>query len=138
MSKINQINNDEVMGIVFHVFDYYRFSDIYSDLFNFFDQSSVYNRSIRCLMNNCNTTGIDVDLNVSEIRIYPNPTNGIITVQGKEIQTVEIINISGQIINQLRTNTEEFIIDMSEQPAGIYIVKIETNKGILAKRIILR
>lgn len=138
MSNINQIDNDEIMGIVFHAFDYYRFPDIYRDLFSFINQSSVNNKSIRCLMNDCNITGIDVNLSVNTIKIYPNPTNGIISVQGKDIHSVVIININGQIIKQLSTSTEQYTIDIREQPTGIYMIKIVTNKGIVLKKVMMK
>jgi hypothetical protein len=37
-------------------------------------------------------------------RIYPNPTNGIFTIEGENIQLIEITNINGQIIKQLTIN----------------------------------
>ena len=138
MSNINQIDNDEIMGIVFHAFDYYRFPDIYRDLFSFINQSSVNNKSIKCLMNECNTTGIDVNISVNNINIYPNPTNGLFTVKGKEIHLAVITNMSGQIIKQLSINAEQFTLDISEQPIGVYIIKIVTNKGIVVKKVMLK
>lgn len=73
----------------------------------------------------------------NHIKIYPNPTSGFFTIKGKDIQSVEITNISGQIIKQLSTNTEEFIIDMSGQPVGIYMVKIATKNGISVEKILI-
>jgi len=138
MMNINQIDNDEIMGIVFHAFDYYRFPDIYRDLFNFINQSSVNNKSIRCLMNDCNITGIDENISDNNIKIYPNPTKGIFSVQGKEIRTIEITNISGQIIKKISTRTKRFTVDINEQPKGIYMIKIVTDKGIVVKKVILK
>lgn len=138
MMNINQIENDEIMGIVFHAFDYYRFPDIYRDLFSFINQSPVNNKSIKCLMNDCNTTGVDENISINNIKVYPNPTNGIISVRGTEIRTIEIINIRGQIIKQLSISAEQFTIDITEQPTGIYMIKIVTDKGIFVEKVVLR
>jgi hypothetical protein len=51
----------------------------------FISQSAVNNQSIKCLMNNCNPSGIVENIKVNNINIYPNPTNGVLSIQGKEI-----------------------------------------------------
>ncbi|MDN5290991.1 MAG: hypothetical protein PWQ06_1230 [Anaerophaga sp.] len=92
MSNINQIDDGEIMGIVYHEFDYYRFPDIYKNLFMFINQSAVNNQSIKCLMNNCNTSGIDKNIKINDINIFPNQTNGVLTIQGEEMKSIVINN----------------------------------------------
>ncbi len=136
MSNINQIDDDEIMGIVYHAFDYYRFPYIYRDLFSFLSQNQVNNKSIKDLMNET-SLGIDNNYVRGEIIIYPNPSKGLFTIQGNDLQFIEIVNINGRIINKSLIENNQFNIDLSKQPKGIYIIKIVTNKVIITRKIIL-
>lgn len=61
--------------------------------------------------------------------IYPNPTNGNITVSGDNISLVEVYNICGQKVISLETKTSSVNVNMSELTAGVYMVKIVDNNG---------
>ena len=74
------------------------------------------------------STGIDEFDNPS---IYPNPTNDLIHID-YEITNVEIFNIVGQLVKE----TKENVIDLSEQQAGTYILKVFTPSGVVTKQII--
>ena len=136
MSNLNQVDENEIMGIVYHAFDYYRFPDIYRNLFSFLSQNQVNNKSIKDLMNETNT-GIGNNHKSELIKIFPNPTNGVFTVQGVGLKSYEITNISGQIIKKSRINDKQFDIELGKQPKGIYLVKILTDKGMMFRKIIL-
>jgi len=76
--------------------------------------------------------------------ILPNPTTGTFAIQGENIQSVEITNINGQIIKQLSIDSPsasrqdyQLSIDLSDQPKGLYFVKINTEKGISVKKVVL-
>lgn len=81
----------------------------------------------------------------SDIKLYPNPTTGVFTVEGgnlsagqASIQSVEILNINGQTIyssNDLKSSYK-FQLDLSNQPKGIYFVKIQSKNYINVKKII--
>ncbi len=68
------------------------------------------------------------------ITIYPNPTTGIFTIQGKGIQSIQITNISGQIVKQLTINNEQFTIDLSNYSKGIYFIKIQIDNKKISKK----
>ena len=71
------------------------------------------------------------------ITIYPNPTTGIFTIQGKGIQSIQITNISGQIVKQLTINNEQFTIDLSNYSKGIYFINIQFDNKKISKKIIV-
>ena len=72
-----------------------------------------------------------------ELKIYPNPTDGLLKVEIlnlPENQTANIwlYNISGRLITSLRGITGFATIDISDQPQGTYLMKIvagETTSG---------
>lgn len=74
------------------------------------------------------STGIDEFDNPS---VYPNPTNGLIYID-YEITNVEIYNIVGQLVKESKEN----VIDLSEQEAGSYILKVITPAGVVTKQIV--
>ena len=69
----------------------------------------------------------------TDVKIYPNPTNGIFYVDCRDdIKTVDIFNILGSIVH---TGTERRL-DISALPNGIYIVNIKSDKQVINKQII--
>ena len=65
-----------------------------------------------------------------EIKIYPNPTDGLLKVEIlnlPEDQTANIwlYNLSGRLITSFKGITDFTNIDISEQPTGTYLLKIE-------------
>jgi hypothetical protein len=63
----------------------------------------------------------------SNLEIYPNPTNSAIYIQtGEVIQSVEICNLSGQLLfNEKNSSGEKNLnLDLSKLESGTYILKI--------------
>ncbi|MES2838242.1 MAG: choice-of-anchor J domain-containing protein [Bacteroidota bacterium] len=76
--------------------------------------------------------------------VVPNPTTGIATVNvldktSKNI-TISVVSISGQVISENTINTNGLevnsTIDLSNQPKGVYFVKVVGEKSIQTKRVI--
>lgn len=61
--------------------------------------------------------------------IYPNPTNGNITICGEEINMVEVYNICGQKVMTVKANSSNVNINMSALTTGVYMVKITDKNG---------
>ena len=61
--------------------------------------------------------------------IYPNPTNGDITVYGENINMVEVYNLCGQKVMSIETNSNNVNVNMSALTTGIYMVKVVDNNG---------
>jgi len=75
-----------------------------------------------------------------EILLYPNPTTGQLIIENGELimENVEIFNVMGQkqktIVNYQLSIVNS--IDISHLSAGIYFVKIQTEKGEIIKKVI--
>jgi hypothetical protein len=70
-------------------------------------------------------TGIN-NIKNSNIKIYPNPTNNIINIEGltkNENNTIQIFDVQGKLVIS-KTITEKGTIDLSELNKGIYVIKI--------------
>lgn len=68
-----------------------------------------------------------------KIRLYPNPTSGLINIQANGYQEVNVYNFSGQFMERDTQNQ----IDLSPYPKGIYFVNILTEEGSAVKKIIV-
>ncbi len=73
---------------------------------------------------------------IDEISIFPNPTTGIFTIQSSMVSgqsSVEIYNIMGQkmLTKILRSAKDGKVIDLSNQPNGIYLYRVIKADGSL-------
>ena len=73
--------------------------------------------------------GIENPEDVITVSIYPNPTNGEVSVVGTNDEVVEILvmDMNGRQVSTF-TNTNRF--DLSNLPSGIYIVSLKTRSSI--------
>ena len=70
--------------------------------------------------------------------VYPNPTYGKVKIEGEDIQSVTIFNILGEKVFEGSANGDAFEYDFSNQSAGLYLIKVETAKGIESTRVTVR
>ena len=70
--------------------------------------------------------GLENNFVKSEIKLYPNPTNGIVTIDAKQLQKAEVFDATGRLIIKSKSN----IINLERQPKGLYLIKVHT-KGII-------
>ncbi len=82
--------------------------------------------------------GIDENLNLRQVFIYPNPTDGLISIQSKAKLLIEIRNILGEKI-LFKEIYGKCILDISDYPKGVYLVHLRdhNNKTIETKKIII-
>jgi hypothetical protein len=67
--------------------------------------------------------------NSSNFSFYPNPTNDIVNITSTEsIDSIIIYNLLGQKIFSKEINSNEFRLDISNQPTGTYIAKINSKR----------
>lgn len=88
-----------------------------------------------------NTVGISHNNSRPAISIYPNPSNGkfqisVGNLQQSENFNLEIFNIEGkQIYQSINSNSE---IELSNQPKGIYFLKIYYGQSIFNEKIFIQ
>ena len=76
------------------------------------------------------------DLSLNGISVYPNPTEGIVHIKGKEsVDAIRLFNISGQIIKEV-VNANS--LDISSQRSGIYMIEIEDEGKTSVAKLIKR
>jgi hypothetical protein len=62
---------------------------------------------------------------LESVKVYPNPVNTVLNITGLEKQTkVELISITGQVLRVEQTSDQTYVMDMSNQESGYYILRI--------------
>ena len=73
-----------------------------------------------------------VDENNIAIDIYPNPTDGTICIDIEGLERTEVYSINGRFIKEFRSGE----IDITEQSAGTYILKMFTSSRWVTRQIV--
>ncbi|MCF6366561.1 MAG: T9SS type A sorting domain-containing protein [Bacteroidales bacterium] len=83
------------------------------------------------------TVGIE-NLTENNIKLYPNPTTGILNVNSDEPLLITIFDISGKQIYASKQPNRLFEIDLSNNSKGLYFINIIKNNKVLTEKIILK
>jgi hypothetical protein len=71
-----------------------------------------------------------------DINLYPNPANNRVTVEaGETINNASIYSMSGRMIYNQSFNATKVEIDLAQFKQGLYLVKIETEKGSYTQKL---
>ena len=76
---------------------------------------------------------------ITNISLYPNPTNGQLNIASPNagINSITIFDLQGRkIANQEFTGNTNIQIDISNLNSAVYFVDINTDAGIVTKRIL--
>ena len=93
-------------------------------------------KSVDIAIKSC--TGIDNYIAVDDLVVYPNPTDGKITLKfahDTDNCKVYVYNVSQQLVYSSNVNNGS-TIDLQNVPAGIYFIKVVENSNIVIKKII--
>lgn len=85
-----------------------------------------------------NTTSIDA-LETNATIISPNPSNGLFTINSKELKnaSIEIYNSLGKLVLSHTTLDDETLnINLSDEPSGLYLMKISNDKLFTIQKLI--
>ena len=72
-------------------------------------------------------------------KVYPNPTQSVFNIENNEmdIQSVELFDISGKLLNSVQDcNNTTISIDLSSFPQGVYLAKVKSSKGIRTEKVV--
>lgn len=67
------------------------------------------------------------------IKLFPNPTTGLLTIEADDIQRIEVINMEGRTV---ATFSNEKYIDICHLPSGIYVIRITRAANTEQHRIV--
>ena len=103
----------------------YRTADVWKDF------------NINVTQNSDNTDGVEIP-NEPHVRIYPNPTNGMFTLEFEAdgAYMITITDIIGMLVFRQTTAAQTVQINISNYPAGVYLLTINDGKRQNVTRIV--
>ncbi len=73
------------------------------------------------------------------LKVYPNPSYGNFTVEGNQLSgsTITVIDVLGTVIMEKTAQSESVEFDTLNLSTGMYLIKIEKEKQIVIKKLIV-
>ena len=81
-----------------------------------------------------------IDLSFEDLRIYPNPNNGLFTItNSQEMTDVVITDLQGKIVyNSRNINLTKVNVELNDLERGMYMINIKTENDIISKTIVVQ
>jgi hypothetical protein len=78
---------------------------------------------------------VGIGENSDNVALFPNPTNGNVTIQAAGMSHITVTSVLGQVVYDTDVNADEMVINMGQFNAGMYMVRINTENGVVVKRV---
>ncbi len=77
-------------------------------------------------------------INAPNLKLYPNPTSGIVTLTtSNDAESITIINSVGQLVYTTKAQTE-MELNLSHLAKGVYMVQVQSSKGVSTQRLVIQ
>ncbi|HSH19531.1 MAG TPA: T9SS type A sorting domain-containing protein, partial [Draconibacterium sp.] len=114
------------------VIEYEIFSDNYPDY-----SASLFPEKDTLLYIQLLYTGIENEVKNKKLNIYPNPATEYLIIESDlEFDYIEIANINGMTIKEIRHQSLNCKVDISDLEAGYYIIRFVTTRDIKSRSFI--
>ena len=71
----------------------------------------------------------------SDTKVYPNPTNGQITIMAEGMRRVSVMNALGQTVYDAAADVDRMVVDLSQYGTGMYLIRINYENGVSVQRV---
>jgi hypothetical protein len=71
----------------------------------------------------------------NQFKMYPNPSNSELIVEAEGIQSITVIDLSGREVFSKNINSGTATINVSDFNSGIYLVKVQSQKGTSVQKL---
>lgn len=100
-------------------------------------KDSILNNYLQCYNG---TLSVNQEQDENTIRVFPNPSTGLFTIQSStnKVESIQIINTLGEVIRESELSKTESLIDLKDISKGIYFLQIlNDNQTLVTKKIII-
>ncbi len=101
--------------------------------------SANYSTYVTGILKVENPIGINESISMELIRIFPNPTNGIVTIDLGETKSnlnLTLTNALGQVVlTKNYSSTNHINLDL-DAPKGIYFLQLEVDGDVITKKVV--
>jgi hypothetical protein len=78
-----------------------------------------------------------VNENAANVNLYPNPTNGLLNIEGQGTMHIIVSNLMGQKLMEAEAEGNT-TLDLSRYESGMYLVRIEYADGVMVQKVNVR
>ena len=119
--------------------------DVYYRLTAFYlaDNGETCESDYAASLNDPEQNYISIDLTSTEenlessLKLYPNPTNGLVSIELEGLQKVMVYNALGQILLSKETSGDMLQLDLSGFENGLYWVKVMAQTGAVVRTFVI-
>ena len=104
-----------------------------SGVYQYSDTTVAGCDSIVTLILTIQTVGVETADELETLAFYPNPTNGTITFNRRDITKIEVMDAMGRIVAEFENS---YVIDLSKLTKGYYTLRITLPEGIAVRKVI--
>lgn len=79
----------------------------------------------------CNTgMNVQQSIPVQEVQLFPNPTNNHLSIltENTTLTRIEVLSLTGQVIQTVTLNSQNYELDVQDLPTGVYFLRLEDNR----------
>ena len=69
----------------------------------------------------------------SQVQLFPNPTTGLVHIQGKRIESVQVLDLNGHVLIEMESPIS--FVDLTNISTGIYFIKIYCGDQFFVKKM---
>ena len=73
--------------------------------------------------------------NEAQVKVYPNPTNGVLRIEAESMTQVSVYNALGQCVLKNDTTENQIVVDLKDVVPGLYLLRVKTKNGVALRRI---
>ena len=84
-------------------------------------------------------SGVGIDRTIDQlkdVKVYPNPTRGIVNVEGSDMTAIEVYDVSSRRMHSAKEVGNRYTFDMSGYASGSYYIRVTTQHGTVVKKVI--
>lgn len=67
------------------------------------------------------------------VTVNPNPTDGVVWLGGAKVQGVEVMDATGRTLRRVAATNR---VDISDLPAGVYMLRVTTKNGAAVRKVV--
>lgn len=85
----------------------------------------------------CKNGDLGVDEQVRfDVKVYPNPTAGVVNVEADGLQSVEVYDALSRKMKEVKAVGDKVMFDLTSQADGSYYLRIRTDHGVAIHKVI--
>lgn len=93
---------------------------------------------LNLVVRNASSEDIDDVNTVIDVKVYPNPTIGVVNVEAEGLRLVDVYDNASRHLLNVQSEGDAIRFDLSKYTSGSYYLRIVTSRGVVVRKVIKR